>query len=187
MAWVFVGMDTSNGGFSFPRDGTIFYQLNDPYYKSSAFGNQGGYVAELKHWDQSKGRWITDTYEYSGGNFYVNGLYKYYTLRRLSIHNGIWGSKWTDGNGGVYYTLRFEGRLYRQSDYGIRGPLKRLPAGTKIHVASGYGYTPSSSYPKNSLIRITGYYEGGTYKSTQLYLDEPTKGYYPSSYNINLP
>jgi hypothetical protein len=188
MAWVYVAMKKANSGRSWPRDGQIYYQIGSTYYSSSGHNGLGGYVGKLKHWNQDKKKWVTEIFDYEGssGNFYLS-TYKWVTFRRLSIHNGIWGSKWTDGKNGVYYTLRYPGRLFRKEDYGIKRPLKTLPKGTKIHIASGHGYTPSNNYPNNSLVRITGYYENGSYRKTTLYLDEPTKGYYPSSYNISLP
>lgn len=189
MSWVYVGHASNSANYSgVERRGQYWFELSGPTSTGAA---------SFYTWDAATKKWITRTYyeRISGQRVfgkYAEGSDGYRLYRLYDFNSRIYGSNYRSYNGtGSKYTLRYQGRIYRAGDYNPHGsPFLRLPAGYKVDIPYGYGYTYSSIRGDryHNLIRIAGYFDSnGRYHSlsSDAWLDEPVVDYYPSSYNIN--
>ncbi|WLD92646.1 hypothetical protein [Alkalihalobacillus sp. AL-G] len=187
--WVYVGhaADPSYYGGA-DRRGQYFFEIDGSFNSSTG-------AARFKTWDAATNQWYESTrWEIIPGervfNSYAESPDDYRLYRLYDFNCRTYGGWCCDPHGGSAYTLRYEGRLY-DPDRMYLGHRQILPAGTRVHIPYGYGYT-HSNYTSNrtfDLMRIKGYYDSSgnyhTIDSNYNWLDEPVVDYYPSSYNIN--
>ena len=176
---VYVG-NALNGNYGKnERRGQIFYLIS--YISSSGQGT-------FKFWDGSWKTvklWEGAANGHFGGYWEGNSEYRLHPISDMNAH--VYGSKWKNSRGGSNYTLRYPGRMKTFTGDTLGMTLK---AGTKIHIGTNVGKTGGISDKRLQGIEISGYYKAnGTYvslkNSVYRFLNEPTGGYYPGSYNIN--